>query len=187
MKAYERLNQRHRQFIESQHMFFVATAPLSADSHINLSPKGLDAFHVLADDRVAYVDLGGSGIETLAHLKENGRICFMFCAFEDKPLILRLYGQGKAHLHGEPGFEALIDEMPDLGVPIRGLIEVELDRVQDSCGWGVPLYEYQGQRERLADHARGYSQESLMEHVYQGNASSIDGLPAAIRGNDAAT
>jgi len=181
MKAYPNLDDRHRRFIADQQMYFVATAPLAADGHVNLSPKGLESFVVLADDRVAYIDLGGSGIETHAHLRENGRICLMFCAFEGKPLILRLYGRGQAHLYGEPGFEALRDHFPAIDVPVRGIIEVEIDRVQDSCGWGVPLYEYQGQRERLADHCAKRTQDEHISLIYEKNAESIDGLPGAVK------
>ncbi len=181
MKAYPDLNDRHRAFIDEQQLFFVATAPLAADGHVNLSPKGLDSFAVLSADRVAYIDLGGSGIETHAHLQENGRICLMFCAFEGKPLILRLYGRGQAHLYGEPGFEALRDHFGGVDVPVRGIIEVELDRVQDSCGWGVPLYTYEGQRERLVDHCAQRSQSEHIDRVYDKNALSIDGLPGAVK------
>ncbi len=181
MKVYDELSDRHRAFIDAQHMFFVATAPLAEDGNVNLSPKGLDTFAVLDSKRVAYVDLGGSGIETHAHVNENGRICVMFCAFEGKPLILRLYGRGHAHLFGEPGFEALRDKVGQIDVPVRGIIEVELDRVQDSCGWGVPLYAYEGQRERLVDHCAQRTQQEHIERVYEKNASSIDGLPGAVK------
>jgi hypothetical protein len=181
MKVHPKLNDRHRRFIDEQQMFFVATAPLAADGHVNLSPKGLDSFEVLADDRVAYIDLGGSGIETHAHLRENGRICLMFCAFEGKPLILRLYGRGRAHLYAEPGFDALRDRFEGIDSPVRGIIEVELDRVQDSCGWGVPLFAYEGQRERLVDHCAKRTQSEHIEHVYAHNHTSIDGLPGAVK------
>ncbi len=182
MKVYPNLEDRHRRFIADQQMYFVATAPLAADGHVNLSPKGLESFVVLAGDRVAYIDLGGSGIETHAHLRENGRICLMFCAFEGKPLILRLYGRGQAHLYGEPGFEALRDHFPAIDVPVRGIIEIEIDRVQDSCGWGVPLYEYQGQRDRLVDHCAKRTQDEHISLIYEKNAESIDGLPGAVKG-----
>jgi hypothetical protein len=181
MKAYTELTDRHRAFIETQQMFFVATAPLAEEGHVNLSPKGLDSFAVLGPDRVAYIDLGGSGIETHAHLRENGRICLMFCAFAGKPLILRLYGRGRAHLYGEPGFDALRDRFAHIDVPVRGVIEVELDRVQDSCGWGVPLYDYVGQRERLVDAVSQASQADHIARVYEKNARSIDGLPGAVK------
>ena len=102
MKAYEHITDAQSELIARQHMFFVATAPLAEDGHVNLSPKGLDSFVVLGPDRVAYLDLGGSGIETHAHLRENGRICLMFCAFDGDPLIVRLYGRGTAHAFGAP-------------------------------------------------------------------------------------
>jgi len=181
MKVHPKLNERHHRFIADQRMFFVGTAPLAEDGHVNVSPKGLDSFAVLGDDRVAYLDLGGSGIETHSHLCENGRICLMFCAFDGDPLILRLYGRGEAHLYGEPGFEALRDRFPAITTPVRGVIEVALDRVQDSCGWGVPLYEFAGQRERLVEHTARRSQTEHIERAYTHNDKSIDGLPGAVR------
>jgi len=177
MEFQEHLTPRETRFIEAQPMFFVASAPLAEDGHVNLSPKGLDSFTILDEGRVAYIDLGGSGIETHAHLRENGRICLMFCAFKGKPLILRLYGRGVAHQYGTPRFAALRERFPGVGVPVRGIIEVELGRVQRSCGWGVPLFSYRGQREKLVDHNAQRTQEAFMERRIATNGESIDGLP----------
>lgn len=177
MKAFDSLKDRHQRFIGEQHMFFVATAPLSQEGHVNLSPKGLDSFSILDPDRVAYIDLGGSGIETHAHLQENGRICLMFCAFEGKPLILRLYGRGVAHQFGTPGFDALRSHFPAIEAPVRGIMEITLSRVQDSCGWAVPLYDFQGDRSRLLDHNAERTQDAFIARRIETNGSSIDGLP----------
>jgi len=181
MKAFDSLGDRHRAFIAAQKMFFVGTAPLSAEGHVNVSPKGLDSFVVLDASRVAYVDLGGSGIETHAHVQENGRLCVMFCAFEGDPLILRLYGQARAHAYGSPGFDALLPAFPNVDVPVRGIIDLRLDRVQESCGWGVPLYAYKGDRSHLPTHNAKRDQEAFFERRLQTNAKSLDGLPGLTR------
>ena len=178
MKFHEEIRDRHREFIEEQHVFFVATAPLSPEGHVNLSPKGLDSFAILDPNRVAYIDLGGSGAETHAHLRENGRICMMFCAFDDKPLILRLYGSGRAHPHGSEGFEALRHHFPAIEVPVRGIMEIEVSQVQDSCGWAVSLYDYRGDRSRLLEHNSSRTQEEFTARRLETNHESIDGLPA---------
>jgi hypothetical protein len=177
MQVFDSLEASHSEFIRNQHVYFVATAPLSAEGFVNLSPKGLDSFEILGPNRVAYVDLGGSGIETHAHVIENGRICLMFCAFEDKPLILRLYGRGSAHAYGSAGFEALRDRFSAVTSPVRGIIEVEVTRVQTSCGWGVPLFEYKGDRETLPNYTAKWSQEDWFARTLEKNAESIDGLP----------
>jgi hypothetical protein len=181
MKAFLELSPRHTEFIRRQHMFFVATAPLASEGHVNLSPKGYASFAVLGPRRVAYIDLGGSGIETHAHLQENGRICLMFCSFEDTPLIVRLYGSGRSHAYGSPEFAALRPHFPAIEVPVRNIVEVALQRVQDSCGWGVPFFEYRGERPTLRDKNGASTQEELIERRYQKNAESIDGLPGLRR------
>jgi hypothetical protein len=181
MKAYEQLSDRHLEFIAAQRVFFVATAPLAPEGHVNLSPKGYDSFVVLDPRRVAYIDLGGSGIETHAHLRENGRICLMFCGFEETPLILRLYGRGTPHAFGSPGFEALRARFPGIEVPVRAIMEVELTRVQDSCGWGVPFYEWKGERPKLREMNATRTQEAKLARSYERNARSIDGLPGFVR------
>lgn len=171
------LKRQHRDFIARQQMFFVATAPLAPDGHINVSPKGLDAFAVLDNGTVAYIDLGGSGIETHAHLRENGRICIMFCAFDGDPLILRLYGRGEAFAYGTPEFEALRPQFPAIECPVRGIMRIAVTRIAESCGWGVPLYEYQGQRSRLVEHNSSRTQEAFFARRLRTGAKSIDGLP----------
>ncbi len=177
MKAHDSLQPADRDFIAAQHMFFVGTAPLAADGHVNISPKGLDSFAILDDHSVAYLDLGGSGIETHAHLVENGRLCVMFCAFEGDPNILRLYGRGEACLHGSAEFDALREHFPAISGPVRGIIRLAIDRVQNSCGYGVPNYEYLGQRSILTDKVGELSQEQWSEKLREWNAESIDGLP----------
>jgi hypothetical protein len=163
-------------FIESQKLFFVATAPLDADGLVNLSPKGLDTFRILGPREVAYLDLTGSGIETLAHLRENGRVCFMFCAFEGRPRILRLHGRGEAFEPGDAGWERLRPRFPELPGE-RAIIRVDVQRIADSCGWGVPRYTFEGQRDQLVRFAEQLGPEKLDAARAQINAKSLDGLP----------
>jgi Pyridoxamine 5'-phosphate oxidase len=175
-KLFAELDDALREFIAGQQMFFVATAPLSAEGHINLSPKGLESFRVLDSKTVAYLDLSGSGIETVAHLRENGRIVIMFCAFAGAPRILRLYGRGRSV---EPqdadwaGFQAHFPDLPGT----RTVVVVELERIADSCGFGVPLYEYQGQRTQLVAYAENKGPEKIDRYKSLYNRASIDGLP----------
>ena len=183
MEVSEEIGPKEAAFIDAQRMFFVATAPLSVEGHVNVSPKGYASFARLDARRVAYVDLGGSGIETHAHLRENGRICLMFCAFEGDPLILRLYGEGRAHQYGTPEFEALRGHFPEIDVPVRGIIEVSVTRVQRSCGWAVPNYEYAGDRDMLRRHNAKRGQAEFMLRRIETNAFSIDGLPG-LEGSD---
>lgn len=166
-----------RRFIEAQHIFFVATAPLDAGGHVNVSPKGLDSFRVLGPNTVAYIDFTGSGVETIAHLKENGRIVLMFCAFEGPPNIFRLYGRGRTVEPHQPEFPALAESFSHYEY-VRSIIVVELDRVTDSCGYGVPLFEYKGERQQLELWARKRGKEGLRAYREQKNRRSIDGLPA---------
>lgn len=176
-KLYGEIDTRLQRFIEAQHMFFVATAPLSGDGHVNLSPKGLDTFALLGPREVAYLDLTGSGIETLAHLRENGRIVFLFCAFEGPPLIVRLHGTGEAVEPGHAEFEALVARFPEhLGT--RCVIRARIDRISDSCGYGVPLYDYAGERDQLVLWAeRKEAGDGIAAYQREENAVSIDGLP----------
>ncbi|MEO0551175.1 MAG: pyridoxamine 5'-phosphate oxidase family protein [Pseudomonadota bacterium] len=178
MKVYDQLDDKLQTFIEAQKVFFVATAPLSADGHINLSPKGYDAFKVIDPLTVAYLDTGGSGIETQAHTDENGRITIMFCAFEGAPVILRLYGEAKATQWDEPGFADLLSHFPDFD-KARAIFTIKLTRIQDSCGWGVPFYEFKGERDQLKRYADNpkVTAEQWAEGYRIKNALSIDGLP----------
>jgi hypothetical protein len=164
-------------FIGAQHMFFVATAPLAEDGHVNLSPRGLDTFRMLSPHRVAWLDHVGSGAETIAHVRENGRLTVMFCAFQGPPKIVRLHGRGGVLRPADDGFaelRALFGEAP----PARAIITLDVDRVSHSCGFGVPLYEYKGQRTQLTDWADRKGEAALRAYQAQKNARSIDGLPA---------
>jgi hypothetical protein len=165
-------------FIEAQHVFFVASAPLDPSGHVNLSPKGLDTFRILGPTTVAYVDFNGSGVESIAHLREkdNGRIVLMFCAFQGPPNIFRLYGRGRVVEPRDAEFAALADSFPD-HESARSIIVVELTRVTDSCGYGVPLFKYEGEREQLHAWARHRGPEGLKAYREQKNRHSIDGLP----------
>jgi hypothetical protein len=178
-KFYDQLSEHHQQFIRQQHMFFVATAPLINDGHVNLSPKGVDSFRVLAPNRVAYMDLTGSGNETSAHLLENGRITFMFCAFAGSPNILRLYGTGRTVLPQHPDWDELSAHFT-LYPSTRQIIAADIIQVQTSCGFGVPLYEYVGQRDQHFKWADNLGQEAVQAYSRQNNASSLDGLPTPL-------
>ena len=158
-------------------LFFVATAPLSADGHVNLSPKGGDTLRVLDERTVAYLDLTGSGAETIAHLKENGRITLMVCAFSGPPQIVRLHGRGEVLEPGHDGYDALRDRFPDLP-GARAVIRVAVERVGSSCGYAVPLMHYEGERTRLIEWAEAKGPEGLVDYRASKNATSIDGLPA---------
>ncbi len=147
-KVFDGLDDDLRRFIARQHVFFVATAPLAADGHVNLSPKGLDTFRVLGPTTVAYLDLTGSGVETIAHLRENGRLTVMFCAFEGRPRILRLYGRGRAVEPTDAGWRAVSAGFPEMP-GVRSVIVLEVERIADSCGYAVPRYEYAGDRPQL--------------------------------------
>ncbi|BCL16277.1 pyridoxamine 5'-phosphate oxidase family protein [Micromonospora sagamiensis] len=179
-KVYPEIDGRLRTFIEAQPVFFVATAPTSVDGHINLSPKGMrGTFVVLGPHRVAYLDYHGSGAETIAHLRDNGRITLMFCAFAGPPKVVRLHGRGDTVAVGTPDFAARLagfPDPPDLHA-VRAVVTVEVDRVSDSCGFSVPLMEYQGDRDMLlANHSRRTT-EDLVVYRATKNAASIDGLP----------
>jgi hypothetical protein len=163
-------------FIAAQHVFFVATAPSGHDGHVNLSPKGLDTFAVLDANTVAYLDLTGSGVETIAHLRDNGRITIMLCAFGGKPLIVRLYGRGEVLPVGEPDADALISHFGSYP-GARSVIRVRIDRVSTSCGYGVPLLRYEGERDQLRKWAERRGPEGIVEYRAEKNAASIDGLP----------
>lgn len=166
----------HKEFINEQHLFFVATAPSSNEGRINLSPKGLDCFRVLDDNKVAYMDLIGSGNETSAHTLENGRITFMFCSFSGKPNILRLYGKGFAVLPGTDEWE-VYSKAFTIYPSTRQLIVANIDLVQTSCGFGVPLYTYNGERNIHFEWANKKDADELMEYVKETNLKSLDALP----------
>jgi len=157
-------------------MYFVATAPLDTDGHVNVSPKGLDTFRVLDERTVAYLDLTGSGIETVAHLRENGRIVVMFCAFQGPPKILRLHGRGRVVEPRDAEFAALQGLFPAYE-STRAIIVVNVQRVSESCGFGVPLMKVEGERDQLRAWARKKRPEGLAQYRAEKNRVSVDGLP----------
>ena len=188
-KVYAQLDDRLRKFILAQPIFFVATAPSAPAAgdggHVNVSPKGYrDTFAILGPRTVAYLDLTGSGIETVAHLRENGRLTIMFCAFEGRPLIVRLYGTGRVVLPAEPdwpgvaaNFGGADGQGADRGNR-RAIIVAALDRIADSCGYGVPVMELAHERDTLTRWSDRRTPEQLAAYRAELNAVSIDGLPA---------
>ncbi len=162
-----------------QPIFFVGTAPLAADGHVNVSPKGMTGtFAVLGEHRVAYLDYTGSGTETVAHLRENGRIVVMFCAFEGKPKIVRLHGRGRAVFADEPEFDELRTAFAkDRTTGQRSIVVVDLERVSDSCGYAVPLMDFRSDRDVLDRHQERHNQDYYDLYWRNRNAESIDGLP----------
>lgn len=177
-KVHPNISPEIKAFIEAQPLFFVASAPLSGTGHINLSPKGLDSFRVLDKHRVAYADVTGSGNETSAHLVENGRITIMFCAFSGAPNILRLYGRGRVVRFDDPEAAALAPQFNPL-TGLRQYVIIEVERVQTSCGFGVPKMTLQDQRDTLPRWADAKGEEGLATYRTEKNAYSIDGLPAS--------
>jgi hypothetical protein len=175
-RAYDAISDELADFIAAQHMFFVATAPSGHQGRVNLSPKGLDTFAVLDANTVAYLDLTGSGVETIAHLRDNGRITIMFCAFEGKPNIVRLYGRGEVIPVGEREADALLPRFGSYP-GARSVIRVRVDRVSTSCGYGVPLLEYEGERDQLLKFAERRGPDGLVDYRAEKNTASIDGLP----------
>ncbi|MEI2766655.1 MAG: pyridoxamine 5'-phosphate oxidase family protein [Dermatophilaceae bacterium] len=170
-------------WLQAQHVVFVATAPLAADGRVNVSPKGMaGTFRVLDPHRVAYLDYHGSGVETIAHLRENGRITLMFAAFEGRPRIVRLYGQGRAVLVGDPEFAALRGEFAkERTVAQRSVIVVDVQRVADSCGYAVPLMDFVADRTVLDLHQEHKGASAYAAYAEGTNARSIDGLPGLTR------
>jgi hypothetical protein len=179
-KVYAEIDERIRAFIDAQHVFFVGTAPLAHRGHVNVSPKGLDTLRVLDSRTVAYLDLTGSGVETVAHLRENGRITIMFCAFEGAPKILRLNGRGTVIEPDDPVFAELYAQFPPFP-GVRSVIRVAVERIADSCGYGVPLHHYEGERAQLREWAERKGPDGVRAYQAEHNATSIDGLPG-VRG-----
>jgi hypothetical protein len=183
-KVFEQIDDPLQAFIEAQSMFFVATAPSGNDGHVNLSPKGgRNLFRVTGPLGFAYVDLMGSGIETVAHLRENGRIVIMFCAFEGPPKIVRLHGVGRPVQQNDEGFEELLatfDITDEQRRAVRSVITVEVTRVGDSCGFVVPRMDYVGERDQLYRYAdnriRKLGEDAVLAYVSENNAESLDGL-----------
>ncbi len=179
-KAYDAIDDRMAEFLAAQRLFFVATAPLAADGRVNASPKGLDGLRVLDEHTVAYLDLVGSGVETVAHVRENGRIVLLFCAFEGPPRIVRIHGRGEVLEPGDPGFDALrarFAEVPRESM-VRSIVRVRAERISDSCGYGVPRYGYEGERSQLHEWGERKGDEGIAEYKRTRNRTSLDGLSA---------
>lgn len=176
-KTYEIIDAKLADWIGQRHLFFVATAPLTGAGHVNCSPKGGDSFRVLDPVTVAYQDLTGSGAETIAHLRENGRVIIMFCAFDGPPRIVRLHGRGEALTSSHPDFASLAARFPPhLGT--RAIIQISLTRISDSCGFAVPLYEYRGERDTLDQWTESKGPDKIKEYQRTKNTRSLDNLPA---------
>lgn len=177
-KTYDAIDEPMRRWVGQQQMFFVGTAPAATSGHINLSPKGHDALRIIDANTLAYLDYGGSGVETIAHLRENGRIVVMMCAFQGPPNIVRFHGRGEVVTPLDDGFEGLASkfELADLG--IRAIIKIHVSRISDSCGYGVPLYDFAGHRESSQNWMRKKGVEAVREYQVENNLRSIDDLPA---------
>jgi hypothetical protein len=176
-KVFEVIDERLATFIRAQHLFFVATAPLAADGLVNLSPKGLASLAILGPRQVAYLDLVGSGAETIAHARENGRIVFMFCAFEGPPRIVRLHGRARAVEPGDSDFAAV--SAPFETPPhTRAIIVADVERISDSCGYGVPLMRFEAERDQLTAWAERKGADAVAAYQLENNLASLDGLPA---------
>lgn len=179
-KVYERIDDAVRQFIARQHVFFVATAPLSGAGHVNLSPKGLaGTFQVLDDHTVGYVDLTASGAETIAHLRENGRITVMFCSFDRSPKVLRLHGRGQAVPVGTPAYDEWRPRFPQpASVADRAVILIAVERVSDSCGYALPVFDEVTDRDLLTPVMERRGAVGVAAYRREKNSRSLDGLPA---------
>ena len=176
-RIYSELNDTHLAFIQDQHLFFTASA--ACEGRVNVSPKGMDSLRVLDAHTVAYLDLTGSGNETAAHILDNGRLTIMFCSFVGNPLILRLYGEGKVVHPRDPAWPNWRQHFEDLPAE-RQIIVLHIETVQTSCGYGVPLFEYQGERETLPRWAEKKGEQGIRDYWREKNQRSIDGLPTGI-------
>lgn len=186
-QIYDQIDDQLRAWIDRQALYFVGTAPLSGDGHVNLSPKGpIGTLRVLDERTVAYLDVVGSGAETIAHLRENGRVVVMLCAFEGPPRILRLHGRGEVVTPADARFGELLErarfDQPTADEARRAVIVVDVERIADSCGYGVPLMSYEGTRPHMAAWAqkklRVGGAEAIDAYKAEKNTASIDGLPA---------
>lgn len=183
-KLVKALRAQDSDFIRKQLVFFVASA--TPDSSINLSPKGLDTLRILSPTRLAYADLTGSGAETAAHLRLDGRLTLLFCSFSDEPMILRLRGHGVYRMHTDPAWAALTADVPrPLGT--RGVVDFTIESVQTSCGYGVPVAEALKPRDRLAQWAHKRGDQGLAEYVAKRNTHSVDGLSTGFAGSGPTT
>ncbi len=175
-KEFAVIDDKIQRWLKKQKMFFVSTAPLKEDGLVNCSPKGGDTFMVLGPKEIAYLDYGGSGIETVAHIKENGRVTIMFCAFEGPPKIFRFYGVGEVLEPGHGEFDDLRAKFPD-HCGCRNIIRVKVSRIADSCGYGVPTYDYAGERSSMQNWVGSKTDEQMRAYRLKNNATSLDGLP----------
>jgi len=177
-KIYERIDGRLRDFLERQPVFFVATAPLSPTGRVNVSPKGIGGTFAILDERtVAYLDITASGAETIAHLRENGRITLMFCAFSGPPNVVRLHGQGRVISLYDAEFSSYLQHFTEYR-GARAVIVVDVERISDSCGYGVPLMDYVGERNLLPAYLERKGEQGQAAYRREKNRRSIDGLPA---------
>ena len=174
-RSHSEIDENVASFIRQQHVFFVASAPTASNGHINVSPKGLDSFRILDSKTVAYLDLIGSGVETIAHAKENGRIVLMFCAFEGPPNIVRLHGRAHVVEPHDSHLSEWMSKFPTFD-STRAIIVVDVTRISSSCGYGVPLMKYEGERPQLFAWAQKKGLEGLRAYKREKNARSIDGL-----------
>ena len=179
-KQFRHLEAKHKDFILRQHMFFTASA--AADSRVNVSPREIGALRIVDDTTVLYLDRTGSGNETAAHMLADGRLTIMFCAVDGPPQIMRLYGTGVALNWSSPDFAALIEQHFDDKTPLgtRQIIKLNIDLVQTSCGFGVPLFDYQGERASLENWHDNKGPEGIRAYWEQENIASMDGLPTEI-------
>lgn len=175
-KEYQVIDEGIQRWLERQKLFFVSTAPRADDGLINCSPKGMDALRVLDHRTLVYADIGGSGIETVAHIRENGRIVIMLCAFEGPPKIFRFYGKGTAIEPGDANFDALSEQFPHMPA-IRNFVRIDVDVIRDSCGYGVPLYEFKSERDSMRNWVEAKTEDELVEYRRDNNLESLDGLP----------
>ena len=175
-QVFEGIDEVLGRWIDAQPMWFVATAPLAGDGRVNVSPRGGDSFSVLGEHRVGWVDFTGSGVETVAHLRENGRICVMFASFDRRPRIVRLHGQGQVHLPGTPAFDEVTALHP-AHPSTRAVITVDVERVSDSCGWGVPVVDVVDERDLMRPFAAKNGPDGMEAYRARKNATSLDGLP----------
>jgi Pyridoxamine 5'-phosphate oxidase len=175
-KVFDSIDEGLVAWISAQPVFFVATAPLAGDGHINVSPRGHECLSILGPHRVGWVDYTGSGVETIAHLRENGRICLMFASFDRRPRIVRLHGLGAVALPGDPAYREVVARQP-AHPSTRAVITVDVHRVSDSCGHGMPLMELVGERDLLRLTAEKKGPGGMVSYRELKNAVSIDGLP----------
>jgi hypothetical protein len=177
------LNDEDQKWIKQQQLFYVGSAPLTSSGRVNLSPKGYDAFRILSTKKIAYLDMTGSGVETITHLNENGRLTIMFCAFEGAPKIVRLWCKGTVHPNGSQEFQSLRSELfPDFSNQsgVRSIIVGDILEVGQSCGFGVPLFEFKEKRQVLLNYWGKKKPEQCVEYWTTRNCTSIDGIPSQL-------